>query len=79
MSTYLVAFHVSDFPHVTSTPPRSIPQRMFARPTAIHDTHTALEAGELLLDALSDYVEIAFTLPKLDQIAVPGLESRRIL
>lgn len=72
MSTYLVAFHVSDFPHITSTPPRSIPQRMFSRSTAIGTTEVALEAGELLLDALSEYVDIEFTLPKMDQIAVPG-------
>lgn len=72
MSTYLVAFHVSDFPHITSSPPRAIPQRMFSRPTALSATNVALEAGELLLEALSEYVDIEFTLPKMDQIAVPG-------
>lgn len=72
MSTYLVAFHVSSFPHITSTPPRSIPQRMFSRSTAIGTTEVALEAGELLLDALSEYVDIEFMLPKMDQIAIPG-------
>lgn len=72
MSTYLVAFHVSSFPHITSTPPRSIPQRMFSRSDALGSTNVALEAGELLLDALSEYVEVDFTLPKMDQIAVPG-------
>lgn len=72
MSTYLVAFHVSNFPHVTSSSPRSIPQRMFTRPTYIDLANEPLEIGELLLDALSDFVDIEFPLPKMDQIAVPG-------
>lgn len=72
MSTYLVAFHISNFTHITSSPPRPIPQRMFSRSTAIGSTDLALESGELLLDALSEYVGINFTLPKMDQIAVPG-------
>lgn len=71
MSTYLVAFHVSNFPHVTSTPPRPIPQRVFSRSTAINLTNLALGAGELLIDALSEYIGIEYTLPKMDQIAVP--------
>lgn len=71
MSTYLVAFHVSNFINITSAPGRAIPQRVFSRTTAVGTTDLALEAGELLLDALSDYVGIEFTLPKLDQIAVP--------
>lgn len=72
MSTYLVGFHVSNFPHVTSSPPRPIPQRVFSRSNAINLTNLALGAGELLLDAISEYVGIEYTLPKMDQIAVPG-------
>lgn len=75
MSTYLVAFHVSDFPHVTSSPPRSVPQRIFARANALNDTGFALNAGELLLEAIADYVDIDYNLPKMDQIAVPGYEQ----
>lgn len=77
MSTYLVAFHVSDFGLVTSFPPKPIPQRVFSRPTALGSTDVALEAGELLLDALSDYVDIEFSLPKVDHIAVPGYNLTR--
>lgn len=31
MSTYLVAFIVSDFGHLSSSQPRDVPQRTFAR------------------------------------------------
>lgn len=72
MSTYIVAFHVSEFPYVTSSPPRSIPQRVFSRSNAINSTYSALEASELLIDALSDYIGIEYSLPKLDHLAVPG-------
>lgn len=71
MSTYLVAFHVSDFPNVTSSTTGTIPQRLFARPTAINATALPLEAGELLVDALTNYIGIEFSLPKLDHVAVP--------
>jgi aminopeptidase N len=72
MSTHVVAFHVSDFPHVTNALPRQIPQRVFARSNAINATNLVLETGELLINAISDYVDVEYPLPKLDQIAVPG-------
>jgi len=69
--TYSVAFHVSEFPHITSTPARPIPQRIFSRSNAANLTNLALEVGELVIDALSDYIGIEYPLPKMDQIAVP--------
>lgn len=72
MSPYLIAFHVSNFPHVTTTPPRSVAQRIFSRSTAINSTSLALETGELLMEALSDYIGVDYSLPKLDHVAVPG-------
>lgn len=72
MSTYLVAFHISDFPNVTSLSPGEITQRIFARPTAINTTELAVEAGELLIDAFREYIGIEYSLPKMDQVGVPG-------
>lgn len=73
MSTYLVAFHVSNFPNVTSSSMGTVPHRLFARPTAINNNATALPlaAGELLIDALSDYIGVEYSLPKMDHVAVP--------
>lgn len=72
MSPYLIAFHVSDFPHVTSTPSNIVPQRIFSRSTAINTTRLTLETGELLMDALTDYIGVEYSLPKLDHVSVPG-------
>lgn len=72
MPTYLVAFHISDFAYVTSSTPGEIPQRIFARPTALNTTELAVEAGELLIDAFRDYFGIEYSLPKIDQVGVPG-------
>lgn len=72
MSTYLVAFHVSDFRNVSiDASPGKLPQRLFVRSTAINATALPLEAGELLFDALSDYIGVEYSLPKLDHVAVP--------
>lgn len=71
MSTYLVAFHISQFPHVTSSTPRPIPQRMYSSSIAIGLTNVTLESGEALIEAISDYVGIDYSLPKMDHIAVP--------
>ncbi|KAG4077148.1 hypothetical protein HA402_016135 [Bradysia odoriphaga] len=75
MPTYLVAFHISDFSNVTSLSPIDIPQRIFVRPTALNTTDVAVEAAELLIDGFREYFDIEFSLPKVDQVAVPGFLS----
>lgn len=72
MSAYVIAFHVSNFSFITTTPPKSVQQRIFSRSTVINSTRLALETGELLMDALSDYIGHEYPLPKLDHVSVPG-------
>lgn len=72
MAPYLIAFHISTFPNVTSSTPRSIPHRIFSRSDAINSTRLALESSELLIEAISDYIGIEYSLPKIDHVAVPG-------
>lgn len=72
MSTYLVAFTVSDLQHSSNKDiPNAFPHRVFARPADIGSTQLALQNGEKLLHALENYVGIKYSLPKMDQIAVP--------
>lgn len=38
-------------------------------------TRVGLQNGELLLHALERYLELDFSLPKMDQVAVPGFSQ----
>lgn len=71
MSTYLNAFFVSDFVSLESTQGR-VPHRVFARANAINQSALTLDAGVKILDALSLYLGVDYSLPKMDQVAVPG-------
>lgn len=71
-SAYLIAFHVSDFPHVSRDSNGTVLQRVFARSTEMNLTNLVLSTGELVLDALNDFLGVEYPLPKLDHVAVPG-------
>lgn len=74
MSTYIVAFTVSDFQHTTNKEiPNAFPHRVYAKPAEVGSTKLALDNGEKLLRVLEKYVGIKYSLPKMDQIAVPDL------
>lgn len=70
-SSYLIAFVVSDFLSKTSVDVNGIPHRIFSQPNKINETDFALEAGENILSAISDYLNVSYSLPKMDQIGVP--------
>ena len=70
MSTYLVAFHVSDFSYRESPPGGNVPHRTFSRPNAIDQTELVLEFGELVMDTLSDFIGIEYSLPKMDHVGI---------
>lgn len=71
--TYLVAFVVSDLPFRTNNNnPSGFRYRVYAQPALIESTALAVRDGERLLNALADYVQVNFSLPKMDQIAIPG-------
>lgn len=75
MSTYLVAFIVSDFGHLASSETRDVPQRAFARPNAVNQSTLMLNAGELILDALEGYLGVNYSLPKMDQVGIPDFSA----
>lgn len=74
MSTYLVAFIISDFIQKNVTT-NNFTYRIYARPSAIDKIDLALNDSAKLLNNLSAYFEIPFSLPKMDQIAIPDFHS----
>ncbi|KAG4073910.1 hypothetical protein HA402_014115 [Bradysia odoriphaga] len=70
MSTYLVAFHVSDFAHVSSSA-TSVPQRIFTRPSVVNLTSRALHNSGIMLDAFSEHFGLDYVLPKMDAASLP--------
>lgn len=75
-STYLIAFIVSDFEYLESQDlSRRVHQRVFARPNGVHLSELTLEAGEDILDELEDYIGVDYSLPKMDQAAIPDFSA----
>lgn len=74
MSSYLIAFVVSDYQFKTNTNnPNVFRHRVYSRPAEVENTKLALKDGERILNALEKYLKVDFTLPKMDQIGVPRL------
>lgn len=75
-STYLVAFIVSDFKYKTNTNGSDIfRHRTYATPAQVENTDFALHEGEKILNAISNYLNVPFTLPKMDQVGVPDFAA----
>lgn len=76
MSTYLLAFVISDFPFVTNTNDSAVfRHRVYAQPSKIHTAYLALNMSANMLEALSGYLSINYTLPKMDQVAIPNFKA----
>lgn len=68
MSTYLLAFIVSQFDH-TETQER---HTVYARPTEISKGAYALETGQKTLQAIESFLDVDYSLEKMDQAAIPN-------
>lgn len=66
MSTYLVAFVVSDFEHLSEGT-----FSVWARSDSLQQAKYALEIGPRILRYFEGYFQIPFPLPKVDMIALP--------
>uniref|UniRef100_A0AAQ4QMQ0 Aminopeptidase n=1 Tax=Gasterosteus aculeatus aculeatus TaxID=481459 RepID=A0AAQ4QMQ0_GASAC len=67
MSTYLVAYIVSDFLSVSKTTRHGVKISVYAVPEKIDQTAFALDAAVQLLDFYDDYFDIPYPLPKQGQ------------
>ncbi|XP_012268487.2 aminopeptidase N isoform X2 [Athalia rosae] len=72
MSTYLVAFVVSDFATMTSKDGKV---SVWARSEALDQSLYSLEIAPKILKYFEDYFRIEFPLPKMDMIALPDFSA----
>ncbi|KAL7638669.1 UNVERIFIED_CONTAM: hypothetical protein RMT77_011241 [Armadillidium vulgare] len=76
MSTYLIAFVVSDFEFNASVETSgTVPFNIWARQEAISQTEYAAYLGPKVLKFYEEYFGIAFPLPKQDMAALPDFKS----
>jgi len=74
MSTYLVAFIVSNFKSITKTN-KGIDISVYTRPEQIGSAEYALEVCTKILRFYESTYDIPYPLPKLDLVAIPDFEA----
>lgn len=75
MSSYLLAFVISDLVSVTNEETKGVDDtlhRVWVRPDSVSKTEFALESVEVALKALEEYLSFKFALPKLDSAGIPN-------
>lgn len=77
MSTYLVAFMVSDFGFETSEKMKNnnVTFRIWARKDALNQVEYAKEVGPKYLEYFENFFNIGYPLPKQDMVALPDFNS----
>ncbi|GAB1292240.1 Aminopeptidase N [Apodemus speciosus] len=77
MSTYLLAYIVSEFKNISSVSNNSVQIGIWARPSAIDEGHGnyALSVTGPILDFFGQHYNTSYPLPKSDQIALPDFNA----
>ncbi|XP_078463561.1 glutamyl aminopeptidase isoform X2 [Lampetra planeri] len=71
MSTYLVCFAVHQFIFVERISSRGVPLRVYVQPEQKVTAEFAANATHVIFDYFESYFGMNYSLPKLDQIAIP--------
>ncbi|CAH0407481.1 unnamed protein product [Chilo suppressalis] len=77
MSTYLLAYLVSNFEHVSNEGNQiyRVPFKVFSRPGTTDYAAFAMDFGQRNMIALESYTEFDYVFPKLDKAAVPDFAA----
>lgn len=75
MSTYLVAFIVSDYTSLNATTKRGIQVKVWAPRDQIDQAEFAIHAAPMILDYYEKFFKVNFPLPKQDLIAIPDFAA----
>ncbi|XP_058405888.1 glutamyl aminopeptidase isoform X1 [Diceros bicornis minor] len=71
MSTYLVCFAVHQFDSVERISNRGVPLTIYVQPEQKHTAEYAANITKIVFDYFEEYFAMNYSLPKLDQIAIP--------
>ncbi|XP_018905353.1 endoplasmic reticulum aminopeptidase 1 isoform X2 [Bemisia tabaci] len=71
MSTYLVAFVVCDYDHITERTKKNVSVSVYAPPDLIPQAKFALNIAKSMMDHYEEFFGFAYPLPKQDLIAIP--------
>ena len=71
MSTYLIAFIVSDFKSESTTENFHV----WAREGAIEQARYSVSVGPHLLNAMEEFLDLKYPMPKMDVVAVPDFSA----
>lgn len=75
MSTYLVAFVICDYTHMSNITERGISLSVYTPPTYFKQAAFALTTASHIMDFLDEFFGISYPLPKQDLIAIPDTAS----
>ncbi|XP_063912519.1 aminopeptidase N-like isoform X2 [Zophobas morio] len=77
MSTYLVAYIVSDFGYKISEPSKlnNVTFRTWAKKDSLEQVEYAREVGPKVLEYYEDFFDIKYPLPKQDMVAIPDFSA----
>ncbi len=76
MSTYLVAILVADFDLTVSSKDENF--RIWHRKHKTDQVALAADAGPAILEVLENYLDVPYTLPKLDFAAIPNFSTEAV-